>query len=121
MVLFDANMILRYLLCDNREMAEQAARYLIECDVGVTTEVIAEVVYVLKRVYALDRAEIAEYIHSFLDLVNCRNHDVVDLAVQTYGSHNLDFVDCVLYAYHRVEGVQIATFDKQLLKLIDIQ
>ena len=40
MVLFDANMILRYLLCDNREMAEQAARYLIECDVGVTTEVI---------------------------------------------------------------------------------
>ena len=78
MVLFDANMILRYLLCDNREMAEQAARYLIECD-------------------------------------------VVDLAVQTYGSHNLDFVDCVLYAYHRVEGVQIATFDKQLLKLIDKQ
>lgn len=29
-----------------------------------------------------------------------------------------DFVDCVLYAYHRVNGAEIMTFDKKLLKLL---
>ena len=45
-VVFDANMILRYLLNDNTEMAEKAEKYLNTCTVFVTTEVIAEVVYV---------------------------------------------------------------------------
>ena len=119
MILFDANMILRYLLNDNEAMAEQATRHLIESEMRVTTEVIAEVVYVLKKVYSVNRESIADYVHSFLGLVYCRDHDVVDLAVKTYGTHNLDFVDCVLYAYHQVEGAQIATFDKQLLKLME--
>ena len=48
MVIFDANMILRYLLGDNDEMEETAKRYLIDGDVWVTFEVVAEVVYVLK-------------------------------------------------------------------------
>lgn len=48
MVLFDTNMILRYLLNDNKEMAEQAEKYIEHEDVLVTIEVIAEVIYVLK-------------------------------------------------------------------------
>ena len=48
MVMLDANMILRYLLNDNQEMADRAERYLEDGDVIVTIEVVAEVVYVLK-------------------------------------------------------------------------
>lgn len=44
MVLFDTNMILRYLLNDNQEMADRAEQYLEAGDVCVTIEVIAEVV-----------------------------------------------------------------------------
>ena len=50
MVLFDTNMILRYLLNDNQEMADKAEVYLDTGNVHVTVEVIAEVVYVLKGV-----------------------------------------------------------------------
>ena len=121
MVLFDANMILRYLMNDNESMAEQAERYLNQYDVWVTTEVIAEVVYVLKKVYAADRDTIADSTHDFLNLVDCHEHDVVDMALQTYKSYNLDFVDCMLYAYNCIDGAQIATFDKKLLKLIERQ
>ena len=46
MVIFDTNMILRYLLNDNEEMKNTAKRYLIDDKVYVTIEVIAEVIYV---------------------------------------------------------------------------
>ena len=119
MVIFDANMILRYLLNDRAEMAEQAEQYLNAGNVTVTIEVLAEVVYVLKGVYALERDRIAGTLKAFLELVDCQEKDVLRAALDAYGEHNLDFVDCVLYAYHKVKGAKIATFDKKLLKLLN--
>ncbi len=118
-VIFDANMILRYLLNDNAEMAETAEQYLLQSAVTVTTEVIAEAVYVLKGVYSMDRRKIADTLKEFLETVQCRDREIVSVALETYGSENLDFVDCVLYAYHKVERMEVATFDKKLLNLLN--
>ena len=118
MVMLDANMILRYLLNDNAKMAERVEQYLNAGNVTVTIEVIAEVVYVLKGVYALERDTITDTIKGFLEYVNCTEKEVLSLALDTFGERNLDFVDCVLYAYHRINGIEIATFDKKLLKLL---
>lgn len=118
MVMFDTNMILRYLLNDNAAMAEKAEQYLEAGDVSATMEVIAEVVYVLKGVYSLERDKIVDTIRKFLELVNFRESEVLNLALDTFGERNLDFVDCVLYAYHKLQGVEIATFDRKLLKLM---
>ena len=118
MVMLDANMILRYLLDDNAEMAEEAERRISEDDVSVTIEVIAEVVYVLKGVYSLNRDKIVDSLSQFIDLVFCQERDVLKYALETYGEGNLDFVDCVLYAYNRIRGIEIATFDTKLKKLI---
>lgn len=117
MVIFDANMIFRYLLGDNEEMKERAKKYLIAGDVWITLEVSAEVVYVLKGVYNLERQEITEKIIQFLELTECRDIEVLQLALHTYAIQNLDFVDCILYAYNEVKGIEIATFDKRLLRL----
>ena len=118
MVIFDANMILRYMLGDNEEMKERAKQYLIAGDVWITLEVAAEVVYVLKGVYNLERQEITEEIIQFLELTECRDIEVLQLALHTYAVQNLDFVDCILYAYNEVKGIEIATFDKKLLQLL---
>lgn len=117
MVMLDANMILRYLLNDHPEMADKAEQYLNDGNVWVTIEVIAEVVYVLKGVYSMERDLIADTISNFLELVSCQEMDVLVCALDTYAERNLYFVDCVLYGYHAVKGVTIATFDKKLLKL----
>ena len=117
-VVFDANMILRYLLNDNEKMAEKAEQYLNRDTVIVTTEVIAEVVYVLKGVYHMERSLIGRVIVDFLRMVQCRDSEIVRLALETYTRESLDFVDCVLYAYHRVENVEVATFDKKLIRLL---
>lgn len=118
MVIFDTNMILRYLLNDNEEMADQAERYLDTGNVLVTIAVIAEVVYVMKGVYAMDRGEITDTIKGFLKLVSCQERDVLNRALDAYRGYNLDFVDCVLYAYHIEKGFEIATFDKKLLHIL---
>ena len=118
MVIFDANMILRYLLDDDKTMSEKAEEYLTTNRVRVTIEVIAEVVYVLKGVYKLERKEISQILKDFLKLVDCQEKEVLNLALDTYSNHNLDFIDSVLYAYSEVKNFEIATFDKKLLKLI---
>ena len=118
MVMLDANMILRYLLNDNQEMADIAEQYLNDGDVSVTIEVLAEVVYVLKGVYSMEHDKIADTVKGFLELVSCQENAVLNVALDTYAERNLDFVDCVLYGHHAVKSVDIATFDKKLLKLI---
>ena len=118
MVMFDTNMILRYLLNDNQEMADKAEQYLDAGDVSVTIEVIAEVIYVLKGVYSLEQDKIVDTVKDFIELVSCQEREVLFLALETFKKCNLDFVDCVLYAYHKLKNVEIATFDKKLLNMM---
>lgn len=49
----------------------------------------------------------------------CENMEVLRLALETFKKNNLDFVDCVLYSWHKIKNAEIATFDKKLLKLIE--
>lgn len=119
MQILDTNMVLRYLLNDNREMADEAERVIKEGSVLLTIEVIAEVVYVLKGVYSIERGQIASCLLEFLSEVNILEEQVVRLGLETYAEHGLDFVDCILYAYNRVKGYEVKTFDKKLLRLID--
>ena len=119
MVMLDTNMILRYLLNDNENMRETAKKYLCAGNVWITLEVVAELVYVLNGVYKLERKAIAEKIIRFLNVADCKESAVLQLALNTYALHNLDFVDCILYAYNEVKGIEIATFDKKLLRLLD--
>ena len=118
-VMLDANMVLRYLLNDNPIMYEKAKQLLKQDNVWVTFEVIAEVVYVLCKVYSMERQIVSNKVREFAGLVECRESDVLNLAIDTYAVKNLDFVDCVLYAYNKIDGFEIATFDKKLLQLLN--
>ena len=118
MVILDTNMVLRYLLNDIQEMADEAERRIQAGNASVTIEVIAEAVYVLRKVYAIKNKEIADLLINFLALANSSDKEVLRLALRTYGNRKLDFVDCVLYAYHKVWGDEIATFDKAFKKML---
>ena len=100
-------------------MYEKSKVLLKQGNVWVTLEVIAEVVYVLGKVYSLGRQTVSDKVKAFAELVKCKENDVLNLAIDTYATQNLDFVDCVLYAYNKVEGFEIATFDKKLLRLLN--
>ena len=59
MSVVDANVILRYILDDHAELSPKAAEILEQQQtVTLTLEVACEVVFVLQKVYAVDRKEI---------------------------------------------------------------
>lgn len=114
MVIVDANAILRYILSDNMEMAEKVEKLILMNIVHIRYEVIAEVVYVLDKVYSLSREEIEDGIKIFLSTPNVvtESEDVLILALETYAEKRLDFVDCLLYSFKIVNNYDIFTFDK---------
>lgn len=118
MVMLDANIILRYLLNDDEQMAAEAEMVIKNVPVQVNIEIFAEVVYVLKGVYHIDRAEIGQCLLGFLSEVRTPEPEVLKLGIETYAKQNLDFQDCILYAYHKIKGYEIKTFDKKLSKLL---
>ena len=115
--LVDANIILRYLLHDDDKMFQESKR-IIENGAEALPEVLAEVVYVLMKVYAVGRHEISEALRTMLSEVQVNNSAVIDKALELFGENNLDFVDCILLAYNQVENMSVQTFDKQLKKKI---
>ena len=111
--LIDANVILRYLLDDDSQMAETAQAAIQEGAFTIPS-VIAEVVYVLSGVYRTERSKIASVLVRLLDEVSIEDKDVVDYGLTLYGKTKLDFVDCLLIARNRVLGDEVLTFDKKM-------
>ena len=112
-ILIDANVILRYLLNDVEEMAKKSAE-IINAGAFTLPEVIAEVIYVLKSVYKVERGEIAAAILQIFNEIEVANKKIMIEAVKIFAESSLDFVDCILIAYNKVENVEIFSFDKKL-------
>jgi predicted nucleic-acid-binding protein len=82
--LVDANIILRYLLQDDDKMFQESKR-IIENGAEALPEVLAEVVYVLMKVYAVGRHEISEALRTMLSEVQVNNSAVIDKALELFG------------------------------------
>ena len=119
MEMLDTNIVLRYLLNDNEKMADEAEKTIKTGDAQIAIEVLAEVVYVLKGVYKIEREAITFSLLDFLSEVQITESQVARLGLETYAKYNLDFVDCILYAYNRIKGYKIKTFDKKLIRLLE--
>ena len=95
------------------------ARDMVLAGGAVTPEVLAEVVYVLKGVYRVERTDIAKALATFVLETETSNKEAVLYALRLFGKTSLDFVDCLLAGYHHIMGLEIKTFDKKLQKVLD--
>ena len=111
--LIDANVILRHLLRDIEEQAEQA-RIIIAGGAYTTTEVLAEVVYVLEKTYHVPRERIEVALTALIGEVSTDHAEVIIKALDIFKAKRLDFVDCVLIGRACVLGDDVFTFDKKL-------
>ena len=118
MSIVDANIVLRYLLDDHTELSPKAAEILEQQAVTLPVEVGCEVVYVLQKVYAVERKDIQQQLANLLNegLVNMDKPAVFLKALECYGDSTFDFVDTLLWAYQTVEQQEVFTFDGKLLK-----
>ena len=90
MTLVDTNVILRYLLNDIPEQADEAAT-IIESGAFTLPEIIAEVIYVLIKLYNIPREEIESIILPIFDEISIENTDVITTAVSLYSETKFDF------------------------------
>ena len=120
MKIADANIILRYLL-DDDELSYKAANLIKDNKICIPNEVFAEIVYVLEKVYRVEREEISNILLELLDYKNIEVYDLelIKTALKLYAKRRLDFVDTLLYAYKKVKNYEVYTFDKKLNNLLE--
>ena len=111
--LIDANVILRYVLNDIPEMAKKSAE-IVRNGAFTTPEILAEVSYVLRKVYQMTREQSAETIKAVLNDVHTDEKEILRYAMDLYASSSLDFVDCVIVARHNIADIPVFSFDKKL-------
>lgn len=121
MNIVDANIILRYLLQDAVQFLDQARDKIENHNIFIPNEVIAEVVYVLEKVYKVERPHILDSIQNLLTYKNIKTHDknIIVEALRKHSEIKIDFVDALLFSYSKVGGHTVFTFDKKLNQLFD--
>ena len=115
--LVDANVVLRYMLHDDKNQFQTAERTIRE-GAYLLPEVLAEIVYVLRDVYSIPREDIASRLQLLVDEVQSEHPDVLKSALERFGSTKLDFVDCLLVSYNNHLGDPVASFDRKLNRLL---
>jgi predicted nucleic-acid-binding protein len=118
MILLDANYILRFLLKDNLEMYEISKDCIVNNNCTISSEVLAEVVFVLLKVYNVTKKDITNSLINILEYNNIIMNDknIIIQSLEIFENRNLDFVDCILCA--KSKKYTIKTFDKKLNKCI---
>ena len=119
--LIDANVLLRYLLKDDETLFKKAYELLERVKDGkefiiIPESVLAECVYVLLRIYKVDRQIITEklkLLFLYKGVVNPDKEDLID-SINLFGKTNLSIVDCILCAKSVNNKMSIFTFDDEL-------
>ncbi len=125
MIAADANLFVRWLTNDDRPQAEAAARLFHTAEktgvlVWVADIVVAEVVWVLQRVFRLRPAQVAEMVEPIIaaPMLAIEHRDRMMRALELFSVHNVDFIDCYLAAASIEEGMEgVASFDRDFDKL----
>lgn len=115
MIVLDTNLLLRYLLNDDKAQAKRVARLLDTAPlVTVTTTIILEMVWVLES-SDCSRAEIVTALRHVLGLPNMRlpNETALYRAVQWYET-GMDFADA-LHLGLSPANATLMTFDKDFV------
>jgi predicted nucleic-acid-binding protein len=122
--LVDANVILRYLLRDEENLFQKASAILERARTGeervfILESVLTECLYVLLKIYKIDRLAIAEKLRGLLYYKGVVNSDKEDLiaAIDRFGQTKLSLADCLLIAKSKSTGMPIFTFDEELKKI----
>jgi len=120
MKIIDANIVLRYLLNDNPELSPKAKEIIEQNTVEVPIEVLCEVVYVLSGYYKIDKQNVCAKLIQFIEQIQftLTNREIIIQGLNYFGKYNIDFVDCLLAAYAKIEKDEILTFDEKLENVI---
>jgi predicted nucleic acid-binding protein len=118
--IIDANVILRFLLADEKRLFQKARDFIQKLESGeeevlLSELIFAEVVWVLHKVYEVPRKEISE---RFSNLIKFRgiktlwDKDLFITGLLHYANQPIDIQDIFLAVLSKKMQAQVITFDK---------
>jgi len=118
----DTNIIIRFLVGDEKSQQNQARKYFKEAQLGkrkliIKSIVVAEACFVLESFYKKTRPEISDAFQVFLSQkwLKVDERGVLLLLWQFY-LKNLHFVDSYILSWSKVHNASVLSFDQKLLK-----
>ncbi|MFN0194029.1 MAG: PIN domain-containing protein [Aestuariivirga sp.] len=119
MIGLDTNVIVRYIMQDDRKQSKLATALmerLTESEPGFVSLVsVTELVWVLESAYALARHQVAEVLTSLIaiDVLKIERLAVVAAAVRNFKDGTADFADCLIERSSANAGCErTVTFDR---------
>ncbi len=114
----DSNVVLRLILNDVPEQSAKAAEFVSHSPCYVTDAVVAECVFVLEKVYKLDRKFVKNFMAILFELNTVTfSETLINEAFDLYVAlGSLSFIDCYSVAEATQNANQLITFDRAILK-----
>ncbi len=114
MIAIDTNVVVRFLVNDDREQARRARALIEGEDVFVATTVLIETESVLRSAYQLPRQQLIDALRAFLDLprVSAQDREGAGAALD-WAEQGMDFADA-LHLASAAGCVAFASFDRGL-------
>lgn len=120
----DTSVIIRFLTGDDKDKAERFRKFIQNKEQIIVTDVVfAEIFWILKSFYKLERNTVVSMLESLLNIpsVVCRR-DVLLETLSVLKDCNLSFIDSYLCAFSLIESDgKILSFDKGFNKLKSIK
>lgn len=120
----DTNLFLRFVLKDNPSLHKKAEAYFYSVKTGAIRlvflrEVIAEIIFVLQKLYKISRRDIVASVSSLLNMpsVDVERPEVISSALTIYEKQNISYVDAIILAESKSRSVSVASFDRKVEKL----
>ena len=125
----DTNVLIRYLVSDDKKQAEQANTAIqAAADEGealmLCSVVLVEAVWVLQGVYRLSKAATLVLLDKVFATAQfeIEERDTARQALEDFRATNADFADCLILEIARKAGqVPLLTFDKALARLDGVE
>ena len=113
-IAIDTNVVVRFLVNDDREQARRARALVDGEDIFVATSVLLETEWVLRSAYQLPRQALIDALRAFLDLprVSAQDREGAGAALD-WADQGMDFADA-LHLASAAECVAFASFDRGL-------
>lgn len=123
-IVLDTNSLIRYLLDDVPDQANQVGLLLNkakknEIGIFIPQIVVFEIEFALSKYYKFSKAEVVDKLGTIIvtPYLRIQDGEKFQQAILIYGERNIDFVDCFLLCSARLSNYELFTFDKELKSL----
>ena len=123
LVVLDTNVIIRFLIGDHEEFYQKAVEIFKRIEnhslrAVLLEAVFAETVFVLEKVYKVERTIIRSHLQKILALNGIVNSQkqILFKALEIYEQSKFDIIDSLLAAYGLINAMNVVSFDKDIRK-----